>query len=253
LLANAFGALIPALPVFYAGRSLRLDVEVLSAPAVRFLGKGQMEVGVRYLTNVTVLPPAASGGASGASFASGGNEQEQQASSSASLATPPRPLPSGDPSEALVAVLDANLTAVLRPGWEATTLLSANASYAVLDSSLAVDVLGWQVAAAWAARAAASSRARQLGLGALWEAHAATPVRPWFGLKDARVEVMDRWAGLSADVELDAPPGPPLPPPPLPPQSPLPPSPSPPRPPSAPLALPLSSSLLPLPPSVAAV
>lgn len=57
LLADAFGALVPALPVFYRGRSLRLDVEVLRAPSVRFLGAGRMEARVRFATNVTVLPP----------------------------------------------------------------------------------------------------------------------------------------------------------------------------------------------------
>jgi len=244
LLANAFGALVPALPVFYAGRSLRLDVEVLEAPAVRFLGGGQMEVGVRYRTGVTVLPPpppsvAALGG--GGAIAGGGGE-EALVPLPPPLAAPPRPLPAGpgaDPAEALVAVLDANLTAVLRPGWEATSLLSARAAYAVAASSLPVDVLGWQAAAEWALRAAAASpaRRRQMGLGALWEAHAATPVRPWFGLRDARVEVLDRWAALSADVELRAPPPPDALPPPVGPNDPPPaPGPDAPPPPPSPAA-----------------
>jgi hypothetical protein len=207
LLADVFGALVPSLPVWYRGRSLRLDVEVLEAPRVRFLADGTAEVAVRYATNVTVLPRPAR-----AAAAAGGGPF------SAPDPPPPRPLPSaGDPrGEALVAVLDANLTAIVKPGWEATTVVSARASYGAVASSLPVDLLGWQAAAEWAARAASAGPARsaRLGLRALWDAGAATPVRPWFAVTagSARVAVLDRWAALSADVEVVVPPPPPPPP-----------------------------------------
>ena len=190
---------------------------------------------MRFLTNVTVLlPPTATAAASPGGRGAGSSFADAPP-------LPPPPLRAADGnSEILVAVLDANLTAVLAPGWNRTDFVSADAQYSVLASSLAVDVLGWQRAAAWAVGAAVRARAASLCLSALWEAHASVSVRPWFALKDAELKVLDRWVALSADVELAVPPEPSPEPSPAPPEPPLPPPPSPP-------------SQPPLPPSVVAV